>query len=131
MQILLSYSQAGPGRKAKQGQEDASRNHAQTLFLGSVFVMVRWKPPYRKKTHLVESPTTHKGACQLARRTSLMSSWATGRRARRRERCYSHSPSTTSFHLRRSREIDFYLLVTFPFFEETFPAKYPLLMFLT
>ena len=28
--------QAGPGRKAKQGQEEKSRNHVQTLFLGSV-----------------------------------------------------------------------------------------------
>ena len=36
VQILLSYSQAGPGRKAKQGQEEISRNHVQRLFLGSV-----------------------------------------------------------------------------------------------
>ena len=35
LQILLSYSQAGPGRKAKQGQEEISRNHVQRLFLGS------------------------------------------------------------------------------------------------
>ena len=32
LQILLSYSQAGPGRKAKQGQEEISRNHVQRLF---------------------------------------------------------------------------------------------------
>ena len=37
LQILLSYSQAGPGRKAKQGQEEISRNHVQRLFLGSVY----------------------------------------------------------------------------------------------
>ena len=36
LQILLSYSQAGPGRKAKQGQEEISRNHVPTIFLGSV-----------------------------------------------------------------------------------------------
>ena len=36
LQILLSYSQAGPGRKTKQGQEEISRNHVQRLFLGSV-----------------------------------------------------------------------------------------------
>ena len=36
MQILVSYSQAGPGRKAKQGQEEISRNHVQTFFLVSV-----------------------------------------------------------------------------------------------
>ena len=36
LQILLSYSQAGPGRKAKQGQEEISRNHVPTFFLGSV-----------------------------------------------------------------------------------------------
>ena len=31
VQILLSYSQAGPGRKAKQDQEDISRNHVPRL----------------------------------------------------------------------------------------------------
>ena len=36
LQILLSYSQAGPGRKTKQGQEEISRNHVPTFFLGSV-----------------------------------------------------------------------------------------------
>ena len=35
-QILLSYSQAGPGRKTKQGQEEISRNHVPSFFLGSV-----------------------------------------------------------------------------------------------
>ena len=37
LQILLSYSQAGPGIKAKQGQEEISRSHVQAFFLGSVF----------------------------------------------------------------------------------------------
>ena len=36
LQILLSFSQAGPGRKAKQGPEEISHNHMQTFFLGSV-----------------------------------------------------------------------------------------------
>ena len=37
LQILLSYSQAGPGRKAMQDkEEEISRNHAQRLFVGSV-----------------------------------------------------------------------------------------------
>ena len=36
LQILLSYSQAGPGRKFKQEQEEISRNHITRLFLGSV-----------------------------------------------------------------------------------------------
>ena len=36
LHILLSYSQAGSGRKAKHGQEEISRNHVQRLFLGSV-----------------------------------------------------------------------------------------------
>ena len=40
VQILLSYSQAGPGRKAKQDQEEISRNHVPRLFLGSVHVTV-------------------------------------------------------------------------------------------
>ena len=31
LQILLSYSQAGPGRKAKLGQEEISRNHLFSL----------------------------------------------------------------------------------------------------
>ena len=37
---MLSYSQAGPGRKAKQGQEEISRNHVPTFFLGSVSVAI-------------------------------------------------------------------------------------------
>ena len=32
LQILISYSQAGPGRKAKQGQEEISCNHVPTFF---------------------------------------------------------------------------------------------------
>ena len=36
MQILLSSTQAGPGRKVKQEQEEISRNHVQRLFLISV-----------------------------------------------------------------------------------------------
>ena len=36
LQILLSYSQAGPDSKAKQGQEEISRNHVPTFFLFSV-----------------------------------------------------------------------------------------------
>ena len=39
LQIWLSYSQAGPGRKAQQGQVEISRNHVQTFFLGSVFMV--------------------------------------------------------------------------------------------
>ena len=38
LQILLIYSQAGPGRKAEHGQDEISRNHVQTFFLGSVQV---------------------------------------------------------------------------------------------
>ena len=34
--MLLSYSQAGPNRKAKQGQEEISRNYVPTFFLGSI-----------------------------------------------------------------------------------------------
>ena len=36
MQILLSNSQAGPGRKSKQEQEEVSRNHVQAFIPGSV-----------------------------------------------------------------------------------------------
>ena len=36
MQILLSNSQAGPGRTVKQEQEDISRNHVQTFISPSV-----------------------------------------------------------------------------------------------
>ena len=32
MQILLSNSQAGPGRTANQEQEEISRNHVQAFF---------------------------------------------------------------------------------------------------
>ena len=40
LQILLSYSQAGPARNAKHGQEEISRNHIQTFFLGSVVILI-------------------------------------------------------------------------------------------
>ena len=40
MQILLSSTQAGPGRTVKQEQEEISRNHLQRLFLGSVLVVI-------------------------------------------------------------------------------------------
>ena len=36
LQILLSSTQAGSGRKVKQEQEEISRNHVPRLFLGSV-----------------------------------------------------------------------------------------------
>ena len=36
LQILLSNSQAGPGRKVKQEQEEISRNHVQAFIPGSV-----------------------------------------------------------------------------------------------
>ena len=35
LQILLSSTQAGPGRKVKQEQEEMSCNHVPRLFLGS------------------------------------------------------------------------------------------------
>ena len=37
LQIMLSCSQAGPGRKAKQGQEEISIYHVPAFFLGSAF----------------------------------------------------------------------------------------------
>ena len=36
LQIVLSSTQAGPGRRVKQQQEEISRNHVPRLFLGSV-----------------------------------------------------------------------------------------------
>ena len=36
LQILLSYSQAGPGKKAKQGQEEISPNHVKAFSGDSV-----------------------------------------------------------------------------------------------
>ena len=50
MQIWLSYSQAEPGRRAKQGQEEISRNHIQTLNLGSVHVKKSAYSLYRHGT---------------------------------------------------------------------------------
>ena len=38
LQILLSSTQAGPGRKVKQEREEISRNHVPRLFLSSVHV---------------------------------------------------------------------------------------------
>ena len=40
MFVLLSRTQAGPGRKVKQEQEEISRNHVPILFLSSVHVIV-------------------------------------------------------------------------------------------
>ena len=42
---MLSNSQAGPGRKVKQEQEETSRNHVQAFFPGSVEVDVAMSPP--------------------------------------------------------------------------------------
>ena len=42
LQILLSSTQAEPGRKVKQEQEDISRNHVPRLFLGSVQLVGRF-----------------------------------------------------------------------------------------
>ena len=39
MQILLSNSQAGPGRTVKQEHEEISRNHVQTFSGGSVLAL--------------------------------------------------------------------------------------------
>ena len=36
LQILLSSTQAGPGRKAKKEQDEISRNHVQAFFPGPV-----------------------------------------------------------------------------------------------
>ena len=42
MQILLSNSQAGPGRRVKQEQKEISRNHVKAFIPGSV-VLLFWK----------------------------------------------------------------------------------------
>ena len=39
MPILLSNSQAGPGRTVKQEQEEISRNHVQTFIYPTVLVL--------------------------------------------------------------------------------------------
>ena len=41
VQILLSNSQAGPGRKVKEEQEEISRNHVQAFIPDSVHGYVR------------------------------------------------------------------------------------------
>ena len=41
LQILLSSTQAGPGRKVKREQEEISRNHVPRLFLGSVVALMQ------------------------------------------------------------------------------------------
>ena len=45
LQILLSSTQARPGRKVKQEQEGISRNHVPRLFLGSVLGNSFASPP--------------------------------------------------------------------------------------
>ena len=40
LQILLSRTQAGPGRKVKQEQEEISRNYVPRLFLSSLYVSI-------------------------------------------------------------------------------------------
>ena len=45
VQILWSNSQAGPGRKVKQEQEDISRNHVQAFFPGSVWAARQMQYP--------------------------------------------------------------------------------------
>ena len=43
LQILLSNTQAGPGRKVKQEQEEISRNHIPRLVLGSVGIAQKYE----------------------------------------------------------------------------------------
>ena len=49
LQILLSRTQAGPGRKVKQEQEKISRNHVPRLFLGSVHLVNGLKVIIKRK----------------------------------------------------------------------------------
>ena len=49
LQILLSSTKAGPGRKVKQEQEEISRNHVPRLFLGSV---AEPGPSYANRDHV-------------------------------------------------------------------------------
>ena len=42
LQILLSRTQAGPGRKVKQEQEEISRNHVQTFIYLSVECLTKF-----------------------------------------------------------------------------------------
>ena len=56
MQILLSMTQAGPGRTGKQEQEQTSRNHVQTLEPISVqlFINIFVQPHFiHKKIQLI------------------------------------------------------------------------------
>ena len=53
LQILLSRTQAGPGRKIKQEQKEISRNHVPRLFLGSV------QPHFSKPYGTTEVPSVH------------------------------------------------------------------------
>ena len=58
MQILLSNSQAGPGRRVKQEQEEISRNHVQAFIPGSVFSEVH-------KSHKCKSCQTCNIICSI------------------------------------------------------------------
>ena len=51
LQILLSRTQAGPGRKVKQEQKETSRNHVPRLFLSSVLCRDR-EGAYEKQPFL-------------------------------------------------------------------------------
>ena len=71
MQILLSRTQAGPGRAVKQEQEQTSRNHVQAFWPISVFENIQIRntfiiaiKSFHEKRHFFLSPskendTTH------------------------------------------------------------------------
>ena len=76
LQILLSYSQAGPGIKAKQGQEEISRNHTQILFLGTV--VCTYEPQSRLQVKAQTYPGHDPGV------NPMIHGWEMGRRGAER-----------------------------------------------
>ena len=99
MEILLSNSQAGPGRTVKQEQEEISRNHVQAFIPGSVLTLFL-SPPHKQHYAPVNSPVSLRRRRVLlvvlipARatfavrdcRSCLPSGWRQRRRCRRRWR---------------------------------------------
>ena len=65
MQILLSNSQAGPGRTVKQQQEQISRNHVQAFIPGSVHSTALF---IRNNVKLRKPPTKYSALCCARRR---------------------------------------------------------------
>ena len=76
--MLLSCSQEGPDRKAKQGQEEISHNHVPTYFLGSVYSRAINHPSELPEWQIMQNYSNYLLYCRRRAGTTISSVVAAG-----------------------------------------------------